>query len=77
MGLKVSKCGARSVHPEHLIPQGLYPLHDVDLKRLKKYILTGRLAPCFPGQEGDGDEASSRSLQPAAVLICSGCSAAQ
>ena len=57
MGLKVSKHGA--VDPQHLAPQGLYPyMCDVDLKRLRKYILAGRLAPCFPGM--DSDEAKVR-----------------
>ena len=53
MGLKASKHGP--IDPKLLAPQGLYPLCDVDLKRLKRYILAGRLAPCHPGQDAESD----------------------
>jgi hypothetical protein len=34
---------------------------DVDLKKLKKLIVSGKLAPCFPGQEGGADDHPSPS----------------
>ncbi|GLJ17383.1 hypothetical protein SUGI_0301980 [Cryptomeria japonica] len=40
-------------------PQGLYQHRDVDQKKLRKLILDGKLAPCYPGGEehiGDLDE---------------------
>ncbi|EEH54573.1 uncharacterized protein MICPUCDRAFT_19589, partial [Micromonas pusilla CCMP1545] len=37
-------------------PQGLYDHDDVDLKKLKRLIVKGKLAPCYPGKEQDLDE---------------------
>ena len=38
-------------------PQGLYDHDDVDLKKLKRLIVKGKLAPCYPGKEV-GDDAA-------------------
>lgn len=44
--------GPRRVRvPKHLCkPTGLYESDRVDLKRLRRLILDGRLVPCFPGE---------------------------
>ena len=50
-----SKMGLRSkptIDERYTRPQGLYGTGDVDLRKLRKLILSGKLAPCFPGQEG-------------------------
>ena len=66
MGLMKKKS---SVDPKYCRPQGLYSSHNLNLKKLKKLIVAGKLAPCYPGQEGaevaaeagsDGDIASER-----------------
>jgi len=49
MGLMKKKS---SVDPKYCRPQGLYSSHNLNLKKLKKLILAGKLAPCYPGQEG-------------------------
>lgn len=50
MGNKLGK--RRSAVDEALTrPQGLYDHQDVDMKRLRRLILDGRLAPCYVGQE--------------------------
>jgi hypothetical protein len=60
-------------------PQGLYTHGDVDLRKLKKLIVSGKLAPCYPGQEG-GDDDDARVSAPAtsapapAAVVSSGAS---
>ena len=49
MGLMKKKS---SVDPKYCRPQGLYSSHNLNLKKLKKLIIAGKLAPCYPGQEG-------------------------
>ena len=49
MGLMKKKS---SVDPKYCRPQGLYSSHNLNLKKLKKLIVAGKLAPCYPGQEG-------------------------
>ncbi|GAQ88606.1 protein with RING-finger domain [Klebsormidium nitens] len=41
------------VDDQYTRPQGLYPdrERDVDAKKLRRLILDGKLAPCFPGRE--------------------------
>ncbi|KAL8142243.1 hypothetical protein V2J09_015275 [Rumex salicifolius] len=49
-----NKLGRRRqvVDEKYTKPQGLYPIKDVDYKKLRKLILESKLAPCHPG----GDE---------------------
>ena len=44
MGQKGSKL---QVAEEFLKPRGLYQCSDVDVKKLRKLILDGKLAPCY------------------------------
>eukprot|EP00232_Nephroselmis_pyriformis_P003316 CAMPEP_0182912474 /NCGR_PEP_ID=MMETSP0034_2-20130328/37535_1 /TAXON_ID=156128 /ORGANISM="Nephroselmis pyriformis, Strain CCMP717" /LENGTH=167 /DNA_ID=CAMNT_0025049149 /DNA_START=85 /DNA_END=585 /DNA_ORIENTATION=+ len=40
-----------AIDERYLKPTGLYAHHDVDGKKLKKLILDGKLAPCYPGMD--------------------------
>uniref|UniRef100_A0A061R3V2 Ring u-box domain-containing protein n=1 Tax=Tetraselmis sp. GSL018 TaxID=582737 RepID=A0A061R3V2_9CHLO len=48
MGQKLSRGG---VNEAWLRPSGMYPTSDVNLKKLRRLILKGKLAPCYPAQE--------------------------
>ena len=58
MGQKLAKSHGVS-SDKFLKPRGLYPNCDVDLKKLKRNIVSRRLAPCFPGAEDEADEVSA------------------
>lgn len=54
MGQKLSTSLNESKVPDQFCkPQGLYAAEHVDLKRLKKLIQAGRLAPCWRGTTDD------------------------
>ena len=55
MGQKLAKAHGVS-SDKFLKPRGLYPSCDVDLKKLKRSIVSKRLAPCFPGADVESDE---------------------
>ena len=57
MGLRTNRPG---LDERYTRPQGLYHHGDVDLRKLKKLIVSGKLAPCYPGQEGRGRAVYSR-----------------
>jgi len=40
---------------EYAEPRGLYPECSWDRRYIRKEILSGKLAPCFPGEEGNPD----------------------
>jgi hypothetical protein len=54
MGNKIGGRRKAGVEERYTRPQGLYELHGIDQKKLRKLILEGKLAPCYPG----ADEAS-------------------
>eukprot|EP00271_Cylindrocystis_brebissonii_P004429 TRINITY_DN1607_c0_g1_i2.p1 TRINITY_DN1607_c0_g1~~TRINITY_DN1607_c0_g1_i2.p1 ORF type:complete len:958 (-),score=191.88 TRINITY_DN1607_c0_g1_i2:1656-4529(-) len=62
MGNKASK--GPPISEEHTRPQGLYVHHDLDLRKLRRLVLEGHLAPCYPG----GDE-SSRELEECPICF--------
>ena len=60
MGHAHSRTRYGPVASQHLRPQGLYACHSVShkqLKHLRYSILTGALAPCYPGSCAEADEA--------------------
>ncbi|PSR84632.1 hypothetical protein CEY00_Acc21756 [Actinidia chinensis var. chinensis] len=50
MGYKFGRT-RQVVEEKYTRPQGLYEQKDVDHKKLKKFILDCKLAPCYPGEE--------------------------
>lgn len=54
IGEKLTKHGNK-IPEEFLRPQGLYSVDKVDLRKLRRLILDGKLAPCYPGRE-EGEE---------------------
>ena len=56
MGLRKSY---PSVDPQFTKPQGMYDEDDIDLRKLRKLIKRGKLAPCYPGREFPNDESVS------------------
>ena len=57
-----------AVDPQFMRPQGFYDPDDVDLKKLRRLIKHGKLAPCYPGRErADDEETEARPLDAAAA----------
>ncbi|XP_020705774.1 E3 ubiquitin-protein ligase DA2L isoform X1 [Dendrobium catenatum] len=52
MGNKIGR-KRQVVDEKYTRPQGLYQLHDIDHKKLRKLILDSKLAPCYPGDDED------------------------
>ena len=44
-----------TVDPKYTMPCGLYVHKSIDMSRLRKLILAGRLAPCYTGLEECAD----------------------
>ncbi|KAI4390173.1 hypothetical protein MLD38_002312 [Melastoma candidum] len=61
-----NKLGRRRqvVDDKYTWPQGLHSLKDVDIKKLRKFILDSKLAPCYPG-----DEESTRDLEECPICF--------
>lgn len=53
MGNKIGKRKV-AVDEQFTKPQGLYEHHEIDLRRLRKLILDGKLSPCYNGAEEGG-----------------------
>jgi len=53
MGHKLSRSAAGPADDHLLCPTGLYPDSTVDLKKLRRLILEGKLSPCYKGLEED------------------------
>ena len=51
-----------AVDPQFTRPQGFYDPNDVDLKKLRRLIKHGKLAPCYPGREVADDEETEARL---------------
>ena len=51
-----------AVDPQFMRPQGFYDPDDVDLKKLRRLIKHGKLAPCYPGRERADDEETEARL---------------
>lgn len=47
-----------------LKPQGLYQSERLDTRKLKRLILDGKLAPCFPGHEEPVPSSELNNIQP-------------
>ena len=54
-----------AVDPQFTRPQGFYDPNDVDLKKLRRLIKHGKLAPCYPGREVADDEETEARLDAA------------
>ena len=50
MGNRFTRCRP-VVEDKYTQPQGLYEHIGLDTRKLKRLIIKGRLAPCFPGVE--------------------------
>ena len=57
MGQKLSQARRPPVPERFTKPCGLYNHRNIDGKKLKKLILEGKLAPCYPGVEEPGNQA--------------------
>ena len=64
-----NKIGKRRVPIDEALtrPQGLYDHQDVDLKRLRRLIIDGRLAPCYAGVEDGNNELEEC---PICFMVC-------
>ena len=54
-----------AVDPQFTRPKGFYDTNDVDLKKLRRLIKHGKLAPCYPGREVADDEETEARLDAA------------
>ena len=60
-----------AMDPSLTRPQGLYGTGDVDLRKLKRLILAGKLAPCYPGREEVDEAAGTASLDECPICFLS------
>ena len=60
-----------AMDPSLTRPQGLYGTGDVDLRKLKRLILAGKLAPCYPGREEVDEAEGTASLDECPICFLS------
>lgn len=75
MGAKLTKVrGGLVIDERYTQPCGLYQHKNIDGKKLRKLILDGKLAPCFPGVEDvSGREQERLEECPICFLVRSIC----
>mmetsp|Transcript_6647 Transcript_6647/g.24661 ORF Transcript_6647/g.24661 Transcript_6647/m.24661 type:complete len:608 (-) Transcript_6647:1138-2961(-) len=59
------------VEEQYTRPSGLYPTVEVDVKRLRKLIMEGKLAPCYPGVEEGSSDRSGVALEECPICFLS------
>jgi len=71
MGNKLSSSSRRKqrVEEQYTRPHGLYPKAEVDVKKLRRLILDGKLAPCYPGVEEVTSESSDCVLEECPICF--------